>query len=47
MSTLFPDTRPQAERVQIELLRRWAIELGVADLLERALAEAEQTGEGR
>jgi hypothetical protein len=37
----------QEGRLDLAYLRRWAPELGVADLLERALAEAEQTGEGR
>jgi hypothetical protein len=33
--------------LDLAYLRRWATELGVAGLLERALAEAEQPGEGR
>ena len=33
--------------LDLAYLRRWATELGVADLLERALAEAEQPGESR
>jgi hypothetical protein len=37
----------QEGRLDLAYLRRWARELGVADLFERALAEAEQTGEGR
>jgi hypothetical protein len=48
---MLSDTHPDAERVPVELLRRfspasmylepWAGEPGVADLLARALAEAE------
>lgn len=37
----------QAGGLDLAYLRRWAIELGVADLLERAMAEAEQPGENR
>jgi len=33
--------------LDLAYLRRWSTELGVADLLERAMAEAEQPGEGR
>jgi hypothetical protein len=35
----------QGERLDLGYLRRWAAELGVADLLEKALAEDEQAGE--
>jgi hypothetical protein len=34
----------QEGRLDLAYLRRWATELDVADLLERALSEAEQTG---
>jgi len=38
-STPQTDTSPATERLQIELMRQWAAQLGVLDLLERALAE--------
>jgi hypothetical protein len=34
-------------RLDLGYLRRWAAELGVADLLEKALAEVKQEVEGQ
>jgi hypothetical protein len=39
--------KAQSDRLDLAYLRRWALQLNVDDLLERALAEAYSTGASR